>query len=72
MLQALVLPVHYQQTSQSLLVISAAMQGTLHSCQVDTAVTSATKVSRDVRRKEALLRVEFGPRRELQLLSQAL
>lgn len=48
------------------------MQGTLHSCQVDTAVTSATKVSRDVRRKEALLRVEFGPRRELQLLSQAL
>lgn len=72
MLQALVLPVHCQQTSQSLLATSAAMPGTLQGCQVDTAVKSEMKVSRDVRRKEALLRVEFGPRRELQLLSQAL
>lgn len=74
MLQALVLPIHYQQTSQSLLATSAAMlqgQGTLQGCQVDTAVKSEMKVSRDVRRKEALKGVEFGPRRELQLLSQA-
>lgn len=66
MLRILVLPVHYQQTSQSLLATSAAMlqgQGTLQACQVDTAVRSETKVSRDVRRKEALKWVEFGPRR---------
>lgn len=47
-------------------------RGKLQSCQVYTAVKSEMKVSRDIRRKEALLWVVSSPRRELQSLSKAL
>lgn len=47
-------------------------QARLHGCQVDTAVEREPKVSSNVRGKETLLGVEFGPRREVELLSQAL
>lgn len=55
MLQALVLPVHHQESSWSLSETSAVMlqgQGTHWSCRVDRAVKSEKKVS-SVRRKEA-------------------
>lgn len=47
-------------------------QGRLQGSQVDTAAESEPKVSSNVRGKETFLAVEFGPRREVELLSQAL
>lgn len=61
-------------TSQSVSVTPAARlpgQGRLQGSQVDTAVESEPKVSSNLRGKDALLGVEFGPGREVELLSQA-